>query len=263
MREIPVLLYHNIGYYPEKMMEDGVLPETLEFQMKFFSENNWNIVSLAQAVDHLTGVQKLPPRSLALTFNGGYRDVMDHVFPVLKKYHLHATFFIPPETIGGTRQLYGETIDCMCLDEIRELRDGGMEIGLLAYNGGSIRNENYNEPAIRDSITAELKTMREELGLDITYCAFKEGVPQPPLWRYLKRKGFKAVFTQCPTNRRAWIDGIGRIQIDDDDQNIFFTKISKTYLFFKDKRTWKFLRKYKIDRVAHHISETWNRIKGE
>ena len=263
MREIPVLLYHNIGHYPKTMMEDGILPETFEFQMKFFSENEWNIVTLEQAISHLTGSKKLPSNSLALTFNGGYKDAFTNVFPILKKYHLNATFFIPPETIGGTRLINGEAINCMDLEDLKKLQGNGMKIGLLAHGGWSIRNENYNEEAIKKSVTAGVEKLHNEMAFPIEYCAFKEGVPKPPLWAFLKKQGFRAVFTQCPTNRKTWIDGIGRIQIDDDDQNIFYTKISKTYLFFKDRRTWKYIRKYKIDRVAHHISETWNRVKGE
>ena len=262
MREIPVLLYHNVGHYPESMMEDGILPETLEFQMEYFSKNEWNVVTLERAINHLTGSEKLPLKSVALTFNGGYHDAITNVYPILKKYCFPATFFIPPETIGGTRQLFGQTISCMSLAEIREIADHGMGIGLLANGGYSIRNENYNENAIRKNVIAAVKTMRGEMALQIDYCAFKEGVPRPPLWHFLQQQGFRAVFTQCPTNRRTWIDGIGRIQIDDDDQNIFFTKISKIYLFFKDRRTWKYIRKYKIDKVAHHISEAWNRIKS-
>ena len=57
--------------------------------------------------------------------------------------------------------------------------------------------------------------------------------------------------------------GIGCIQIDDDDHNIFLTKISKLYLFFKDKRSWQYIRQYKIDRLAHRISETLDRIKRD
>jgi len=83
------------------------------------------------------------------------------------------------------------------------------------------------------------------------------------LWEFLQAQGFSAVFTQCPTNRRASVDGIGRIQVDDDDPNIFLTKISKTYLFFKDKRSWKYIRKYRIDKVVHRISETLNRVRGD
>lgn len=59
------------------------------------------------------------------------------------------------------------------------------------------------------------------------------------------------------------MDRIGRIQVDDDDHNIFLTKISKTYLFFKDKPSWKYIRKHGVDKLAHRISETLNRVLGD
>lgn len=95
----------------------------------------------------------------------------------------------------------------------------------------------------------------------VRFCAFKEGVPNESLWGHLSSLGFRAVFTQCPTYQKPTVHGIGRIQIDDDDHNIFLTKISKTYLFFKDKRSWDYIRKFRLDRVGHHISENINFVR--
>ena len=67
MKEIPVLLYHNIGHYPEDAMEDGLQPEPLKRQMSYLSENGYNVVSLSWALDHLAGRIKLPPKSIAIT----------------------------------------------------------------------------------------------------------------------------------------------------------------------------------------------------
>lgn len=61
MKEIPILLYQNIGNYPENMMEDGILPVTFERQMNYFAENGYNIVSLRQALDHINKHIKFPP----------------------------------------------------------------------------------------------------------------------------------------------------------------------------------------------------------
>ena len=260
-KEIPILLYHNIGHYPAEAMEDGILPESFKKQMKFFSENDYNIVTLNQALDHLAGRDRLPSKSLALTINGGYRDAYTDVFPVLKSHNFHATFFIIPECIGGERMIKGNSIPCLNWNQVREIAESGMEIGLLAYEGKGIKGR-YNEESIKQSISNSLNIMTENYSGDIRFCAFKEGVPEKPLWDFLKDRGFQAVFTQCPTNRKSSLSGIGRIQIDDDDLNIFLTKISKIYLFFKDKRSWKYIRKYKIDKVAHRISETLNRIKS-
>lgn len=262
MREVTILLYQNIGNYPENMMEDGILPETFERQMNYFAENGYNIVSLKQALDHINKHIRLAPKSLAITIDGGYRDALTNVLPVLIRNRFQATFFIPPEFIGIERTIKGKPIKCLTWDEVREIMRNGMEIGLLAHEGRSIKTR-YDEDAIKESVSKAMEIMRKEIGSKIQYCAFKEGVPEKSLWDFLKRQGFHAVFTQCPTNRRTAVDGIGRIQIDDDDHNIFLTKISSTYLFFKDKRSWKYIRKYKIDKVAHKISEFWNWVKGD
>jgi len=262
MKEIPILLYQNIGDYPEDMMEDGILPESFQRQMSYFSENGYRIVTLRQALDHINKHIILPPKSLAITIDGGYQDALTNVLPVLIRHKFQATFFIPPEFIGRERTIKGKPIKCLMWDGIREIMRNGMEIGLLAYGGRSIISR-YDEDDIKGSVSKAMEIMRKEIDSKIQYCAFKEGVPEKSLWDFLKRQNFDAVFTQCPTYRKVGANGIGRIQIDDDDHNIFLTKISKTYLFFKDKRSWKYIRKYRIDRIAHQISETWNRIKGE
>jgi len=70
MREIPILQYQNIGEYPEKMMEDGLLPKTFEQQVIFFSDNNFNIVTLDKALDHLNKKIKLNSSSSAILGDG-------------------------------------------------------------------------------------------------------------------------------------------------------------------------------------------------
>ena len=262
MREIPILLYQNIGDYPENMMEDGLSPQAFERQMNFLAENGYRIVTLEQAVNHMNRRLRLPPESIALTIDGGYQDAVTNALPVLERYGFQATFFIPPESIGKERAIKGEPITCLNWDEVHEIIEKGMEIGLLAYHGRGIRIH-YEEVAIKDSVKEAVKIMDQKIGTPVRYCAFREGVPKKSLWKFLQTKGFEAVFTQTPTNRRAEMDGIGRIQIDDDDPNIFLTKISNTYLFFKDKPSWKYIRKYGIDKLAHRVSETLNRLKGD
>jgi hypothetical protein len=55
---------------------------------------------------------------------------------------------------------------------------------------------------------------------------------------------------------------VGRVQVDDDDFNIFLTKVSRTYLFFKDKKSWRYIREYRLDRLAHKLSEIHDRIRS-
>ena len=259
MREIPVLLYHHVGNYPIDMMEDGLSPETFAFQMNFLSENGYSIVTLDQAVDHLIGKIKLPPKSIAITIDGGYQDALTNAVPVLKRHRFPATFFIAPEFIGSDQLINGQPIQCMNWIGVEKIIRCGYEIGLLAYEGRRINDRTDEEP-IKENISNSLELLKRSFNIQIRYCAFKEGVPQQSLWTFLQGLGFQAVFTQCPTNQAPTPAGIGRIQIDDPDHNIFLTKISNTYLFFKDKPSWKYIRRYRLDHVAHHLSEFWNRM---
>jgi len=44
MREIPVLLYHNVGDYPVEMMEDGIFPQAFTRQIHYLSTRGYRIV---------------------------------------------------------------------------------------------------------------------------------------------------------------------------------------------------------------------------
>jgi len=261
MKEVPVLLYHNIRNYPAHMMEDGLSPETFAFQMNFLSKNGYSVVALDQAVDHLIGNIKLPPKSIAITIDGGYEDALTNALPVLKEHQFPATFFIAPAFIGSEQLIKGQPIQCLNWNEVHEIFRSGYDIGLFAYEGRAIKDQN-DEESIKEGIVKSLELIKSSLNVQVRYCAFKEGVPGESLWNFLQGLGFQAVLTQCPTNQPPTLAGIGRIQIDDDDHNIFLTKISDTYLFFKDKPSWKYIRRYRLDHLAHHISEAWNKILG-
>lgn len=260
MKEIPILLYHSVGDYPAEKMEDGIAPHAFALQMQYLAANGYQIVTLDDAVDHLAGTKRLRDRSLAITIDGGYEDAILNVAPVLRQYRFPATFFIAPESIGGERTIKGESIRCLTWEEVRELRESGFAIGLFGNNGRGIKLP-YDEEAVKEIIDAAIKSIHAHINSDIRYCAFKVGVPGAGLWEFIQSRGIRAVFTQCPTNQSVTTAGIGRIQIDDDDHNIFLTKISKVYLFFKDRRSWKYIRRYKLDRLFHHLSEWVNRIR--
>ena len=89
-----------------------------------------------------------------------------------------------------------------------------------------------------------------------------EGTPEPAAIKVLQENGYTALLTKSPTNQGPNVYAIGRIQVDDDDINIFLTKISETYLLFKDSPYWKYIRKYGLAKAFHHLSEFYNSIRG-
>ena len=45
MREIPVLLYQNVGDYPSEMMEDGITAQAFARQIYYLSTRGYRIVA--------------------------------------------------------------------------------------------------------------------------------------------------------------------------------------------------------------------------
>ena len=145
-------------------------------------------------------------------------------------------------------------------EALKELSAHNITIG--AYEDQAWNINGIPEDVVRNHIVTYKKRLEDRLGVEIRYFGVKEGVPNPGIRRLLKSEGYRAFLTECPTNQKPDLYAIGRIQVDDNDFNIYMTKISRTYLFFKDRKSWKYIREYSLDKVAHRVSEGWDRIRG-
>jgi peptidoglycan/xylan/chitin deacetylase (PgdA/CDA1 family) len=146
-------------------------------------------------------------------------------------------------------------------DQIREVENNGMTIGLYGCKGRIATNVPLEE--IEKEIKDARPVFENELAKKVVYYSVREGVPTKQMVDLFKREGFNAFFCQSPTEKRTHSYAIGRIQIDDNDLNIFLIKTSKIYIFFKDSRYWKYIRQYKLDKAVHQFSDTVNRMKGK
>ncbi len=260
MKKVRIIMFNNIGSYPEPAMEDAVSARCFARDMAWLVDNHYTVVPLSEALTLADSSQTIPDKLLALTFDGGYADVPQNVLPVLTSLGLPATFFIPLPAIGKSLKVYGERIPCMDWPQIHGLADAGFDIGayMLSWQPCNRANEERLITEIREATEA----FPSHLGTPLRYVSVREGVPGKKVRTVLKEAGIKAFLTKCPTKCRTHRYAIGRIQIDDEDQNILRIKLSNNYLRFKDSRSWRYIRKYKIDRLAHLISDTINRRRG-
>ncbi len=260
MKKVRILMYNNIGSYPEPAMEDAVSAECFAGDMAWLVDNGYRIVPLAEVLALADGPQPIPDNLLALTFDGGYADVPRHVLPVLTRLGLPATFFIPVSSLGKSLTVYGERIPCMGWPQVHDIAAAGFDIG--AYLLGWQACDKSNEVQLITEIHQVADVFRDKLDRPLRYVSVREGVPGKAVRSTLKEVGIEAFLTKCPTKYRTHRYAIGRIQIDDEDPNIFRIKLSNNYLRFKDSRSWRYIRKYKVDRLAHLISDIINRRRG-
>jgi peptidoglycan/xylan/chitin deacetylase (PgdA/CDA1 family) len=95
-----ILSYHSIcaGRPPLR-----ISPALFAEQMEWLSRNA-RVVPLGGMVEALTQHESLPPRTLALTFDDGFRDFYTDAAPVLRRFGFAATVFLPTAYCGRTNR---------------------------------------------------------------------------------------------------------------------------------------------------------------
>ncbi|SNR74782.1 Polysaccharide deacetylase [Desulfurobacterium atlanticum] len=70
-----------------------------KMQMEYLKNNNYNVVSLKEIIDYLKTGKPIPPKTVAITIDDGYRSTMK-AFKILKKYNFPFTLFLYAEGIS-------------------------------------------------------------------------------------------------------------------------------------------------------------------
>ncbi|HST03229.1 MAG TPA: polysaccharide deacetylase family protein [Chloroflexia bacterium] len=97
---VTILAYHRIDTpaNPDNLNLSPTLidatPEAFEAQMKWLSEE-YNVIPAWDLVGALRDGQPLPPRAVMITFDDGYNCYKDTALPILRRYGLPSTLFVP------------------------------------------------------------------------------------------------------------------------------------------------------------------------
>ena len=255
-----MIQYQNVspGPHPSRLW---LTVGSFEKQLEYISLNGFRVLSTDDAIHYMVRKREVTMgRPISLSFDNGYLDFYDKAFPILSDHDFPATLLISPRKVGTQRSFGEKKVPYLTWNQLRELVEKGVGIGAYEDNAWNIKN--ISEELVLRHVAEYKKDLEDKLGSEIRYFGVKEGVPNKKIRDRLISEGYRAFLTQCPTNQKPDLYAIGRIQVDDDDFNIFLTKISKTYLFFKDKKSWKYVRKYGLDKLAHRISETFDRLRG-
>jgi peptidoglycan/xylan/chitin deacetylase (PgdA/CDA1 family) len=93
---IPVLMYHHLLENNENKRfrnPEVITPELFAKQMKLLHDQGYVTVTLDQLNNYIDGKEKLPAKSVAITFDDGYLSNYKYAYPILKNYQYQATIF--------------------------------------------------------------------------------------------------------------------------------------------------------------------------
>jgi len=114
---LPTLLYHHIQDF-QTAKENGQLSLTVftdkfEQQMKHLVDRKYSTITMQDLIDFFDRGKKLPQKPILLTFDDGYEDFFTNAFPILKKFGLKATVFLPTGLLENPGYLTWEQIEQM------------------------------------------------------------------------------------------------------------------------------------------------------
>ena len=205
-----ILLFHRVT---DLTPEDGVTISTERFRrICQLLASRFRVVPLGEIYRVLHSGEKMPARTVAITFDDCYHDNLAAA-RVLAEFGLPATFFLPTDYVGTDRTFPWDAglarMPNLAWDDVREMARMGFEIG---SHTASHANLGYVD---RDQAREELATSRavleRELGRPVRWFAYPFG----------KRNDLRSEF--IPLIREAGYEGAvsafgGRVRSGTDDR---------------------------------------------
>ncbi len=186
---VPVLMYHYIrsGISAADTLAYGlsISPEQLDQQLSFIEQNGYQTISLNDLSDALENKTPLPPRSVILTFDDGYRDFYTTAFPLLKKYNLRAVSFY---VVG-----YSNYPGYMNWDMVSEIHKSGL-IDVESHTLGHLMLTQLTPEQAKNEIFESKRILEEKLNKKVNFFAYPYGDSNEGIVNLVAQAGYKLAF---------------------------------------------------------------------
>lgn len=174
---MPVLMYHHVGPTPAPGYEKySVTPELFGKQLAWLRHFGYRAVTLDQLIGRWTQGAGTA-RNVAITFDDGYRDCLDHAVPVLVRHGFTATFYLVSGEMGRVAgwlvRERGIALRIMDWAGARQLAGAGLAIG--AHTVTHPRLALSDRQTVRRELRDSKVRIEQELGCPVTHVSYPNG----------------------------------------------------------------------------------------
>ena len=166
-----MLMYHYVSVPPPDAdifrLDLSVTPQAFEEQMAYLASSGYHTVRVADVVAHLANGTPLPNKPIVLTFDDGYADIYESVFPILKKYRMTATFYVITQFTEDRKAGY------VTWEQLREMANAGMEIGSHSLDHSDLRNR--TTAFLNNQMMGSKRLIESRLGIIVRTFSYPAG----------------------------------------------------------------------------------------
>lgn len=196
-RTLAILGFHKIGPAPDEWDTWFYVPQgTFVSYLDYLKKDGWQVLDLAAFLRGLAEPDILPERAALITFDDGYRSILDYGLPELRSFNYPAVMFVPTAFIGGHNDFDAdnEPAEAICgWAELRELERCGVTVQSHAVSHRAFSGLN---PAEQEQELLRSKAALEDgLGKPVEVFSYPYGDcgPEPEATRrVLERTGYRA-----------------------------------------------------------------------
>ena len=177
-RQLAVLAYHKIGPPSPGAWEtwfyvsSGLFLEHLEA----IRDTGWTPIGTDALVAGLDDPQLLPSRSVLITFDDGYRSVLDVAQPLLERFGYPAVAFMPTAYVGSANVFDDgiEPTEPLCTwSELEELERRG--VAIESHGHSHVHLSTLAESERKRELTLSKSELERSLGKRVTLFSYPYG----------------------------------------------------------------------------------------
>jgi peptidoglycan/xylan/chitin deacetylase (PgdA/CDA1 family) len=210
-------MYHRISDEDDEL---AVSPHAFRRQMEILAANGYRVCSVSELVADLAG-GRVPERTVALSFDDGFRDVSDNAVPVLERLGFRATVFVATGVVDGRARFawYDDRQPpVLAWSDVVELDRGGP----LEFEAHTVTHPNLltlDDRAAWLEIAESKRELEEHLGRDVRLFAYPAGLFGERERRLVAEAGYRAAVSCEPGVNLPGCDrfALRRRQIDARD----------------------------------------------
>jgi biofilm PGA synthesis lipoprotein PgaB len=227
--KILILCYHSIK---EDSFRFSVNPIIFEQQLDYLTKSR-NFINIDELLGFLKGEQVLPNYSVLLTFDDGYKDLVQ-IQALLAKHNIQPLIFVHPQNAIVDYDELGQRYERLNNADLNLLISKGWAVGSHSYTHANLPT--LNDMELAKEITESKKTLETDLGVTIKYFSYPKGKYDQRIVKEVENAGYELAFSMDDAiiTKKAGKFTLPRIGVDrTHDMNSFKATISPSNILFR------------------------------
>lgn len=185
---VSILMYHHVSASTPR--STSLSPDELRAHLSYLRDNNFNVISLTDAIDGIRGDKELPEKAVVLTFDDAYENIFSAGHPIMQEFDMPWTLFVTTDPVGERPGRY------MSWDQIRQLHADGVIIANHSLDHAHMpRRQGFNSEqdwrqAMAENILQAEQKILDEVGVSYQLFAFPYGEYDNELLDIIDELGF-------------------------------------------------------------------------